>query len=579
MKITRSAKRLFSGLLLLLPGTVLADNHEFSIVVIPDTQLYAESYPAIIEAQLQWIVDNQATENIIYVAQLGDLKDDLSCDNKLIAAATGGSRTEWQIVDQAFALLESATSAAQPDGIPFGTVAGNHDFEPFGGGCPTDWDNPAQRILNNPTTGLAYDNLFGPARFSGRAYYGGSRVAGSNEDNFTLFESNGIKFIAINLGYHEGQNLPRADGEDPSPEQTWANNLLQTYPDRLGIITSHYFMRCNIVSGAPGSGSCNSTGSQNSIGSYGAQVYQSLKDNPNLFMMLGAHKRGEAYRLETRSGMQPVHVMLANYQSMSYPTGDPAQAATFQNLQPANFGYGDSGFMRIMRFDIDSGTVDIEAFSPPVPETPAVAGTVSVSTCQSGLYQAGDTCSTPAISARSFLPSVFTPANPGANNTLHTGTASNMTGIDFTGYAAAVTAPVVQRVPRPSNGLNIPPEEQVPPGAQVPGAETTYPENLDKQKVTCLASIEDPPLSSDTCPIVVFNGITYWAFSYFDNRVAMNIVGYDEAGNIVQQTNKNGVRYIYDISIDTTNQVVTFTGQAGNTATMTYSSTSQLLIP
>ena len=198
MSITRLVKRLFLGLML-LPAAAYSDNHEFSIVVIPDTQLYSETYPAIIEAQMQWIVDNRAAENIIYVAQLGDLKDDLFCNNKLIAAPVGGSRTEWEIVDQAFGLLENETSAAQPDGIPFGTVAGNHDFEPFGGQCPTDWDNPAQRVLDNATTGLAYDNLFGPARFAGRAYYGGSRIAGSNEDNFTLFESNGVKFIAINL--------------------------------------------------------------------------------------------------------------------------------------------------------------------------------------------------------------------------------------------------------------------------------------------------------------------------------------------------------------------------------------------
>ncbi len=199
----RLTNSLVSGLLLLAPGAALADNHEFSMVVLPDTQLYSETYPAIIEAQMQWIVDNRTTENIIYVAQLGDLKDDLFCDNKLIASAVGGPRTEWDIVNQAFGLLESATSATQPNGVPFGTVAGNHDFEPFAGACPTDWDNPAQRILNNASTGLAYNNLFGPSRFTGRAYYGGSRVAGSNEDNYTLFESNGVKFIAINLGYRE----------------------------------------------------------------------------------------------------------------------------------------------------------------------------------------------------------------------------------------------------------------------------------------------------------------------------------------------------------------------------------------
>jgi len=33
---------------------------------------------------------------------------------------------------------------------------------------------------------------------------------------------------------------------------------------------------------------------------------------------------------------------------------------------------------------------------------------------------------------------------------------------------------------------------------------------------------ETTPQSSSTCPVEVFNGITYWACSYDDNRVAMN---------------------------------------------------------
>ena len=100
----------------------------------------------------------------------------------------------------------------------------------------------------------------------------------------------------------------------------------------------------------------------------------------------------------------------------------------------------------------------------------------------------------------------------------------------------------------------------------------------DGQKVTCLVDPETLE-SSATCPVVVYNGITYWAYSYIDNRVAMNIVGYDAADNIVQQTNKDGLRYIVTIDVDTDNQVITFTGQVSNTATMTYSSESLLLIP
>lgn len=69
--------------------------------------------------------------------------------------------------------------------------------------------------------------------------------------------------------------------------------LLITYPDRLGIGTSHYLMDTN-----PG----------NNLGSYGQDIYDALSDNPNLFMMLAGHWYGEAWQTATagRTGMQPV---------------------------------------------------------------------------------------------------------------------------------------------------------------------------------------------------------------------------------------------------------------------------------
>jgi len=44
---------------------------DFTIVVLPDTQFYSESYPATFAAQTQWIVDNKDAMNIVYVAHEG----------------------------------------------------------------------------------------------------------------------------------------------------------------------------------------------------------------------------------------------------------------------------------------------------------------------------------------------------------------------------------------------------------------------------------------------------------------------------------------------------------------------------
>ena len=144
------------------------------------------------EAQIDWIVANEVAENIIYVAQTGDLKDDQFCDNKTVNVGTGAGRTEWQIVDQAFTDLDIA-------GIPYGVVPGNHDFNPVSGILP-ELDDPAAAVEN--TTRFS-DRRASPAIPSTAIRRGdpGNRVTGSNEDNFTLFDSDGVKFIAINLAY------------------------------------------------------------------------------------------------------------------------------------------------------------------------------------------------------------------------------------------------------------------------------------------------------------------------------------------------------------------------------------------
>lgn len=358
---------------LLLPAAASA---QFSIAVIPDTQMYAELHPEIFEAQVNWIVTNQASENIIYVAHLGDMKDDQTCDDRTVNEGSGGGRTEWQIVNQTLGLLDAAN-------IPFGVVPGNHDFDSLNPGTPAE-DCPNWTSVRPLSL---YNTFFGPSRFDNPAspgfqptygdtdplspFFGtpGNRLPGSNEDNFSLVESDGVKFVIINLAYREIANELVTDPADPlfdtcnNSELPWADGLLKDYSDRLGIITSHYFLDEN-----PG----------DAFGSWGQCVYDFLSNNPNLFMMLGAHERGEAWRVDTngRAGMQPVHILLSDYQSVRYGfrDGDPATPEDAPNVADIQFDrlfgarsqHGDSGFMRIMRFDTATGMVNIETFTPAI---------------------------------------------------------------------------------------------------------------------------------------------------------------------------------------------------------------------
>ncbi len=68
--------------------------------------------------------------------------------------------------------------------------------------------------------------------------------------------------------------------------------------------------------------------------------------------------------------------------------------------------------------------------------------------------------------------------------------------------------------------------------------------------------------SSPNYPVVQYGGLTYWPFSYIDNRISFGIVGYDSTGKVVRQFEKPGARYVWQITVETSAKTVTFWGQA-----------------
>jgi hypothetical protein len=92
------------------------NGEDFTIIVIPDTQYYSESFPDIFKAQMQWVVDNRDARNIVYVAHVGDI---VNRDYDI---------HQWQVADSAMKIMENAVFEGFPDGIPYGIAPGNHDF-------------------------------------------------------------------------------------------------------------------------------------------------------------------------------------------------------------------------------------------------------------------------------------------------------------------------------------------------------------------------------------------------------------------------------------------------------------------
>jgi hypothetical protein len=265
---------------------------DFTVIALPDTQFYSRDRSPIFAAQTQWIVDNRNTMNIVHVAHLGDCVEN------------GDSFTaEWDHAEAAMSLIEDPNTTGLLHGIPYGIAVGNHDQTPAG--------DPA----GNSTT--LYNTYFGESRFSGRTYYGGH--FGSNNDNhYSLFSAGGMDFIVVYLEYD-----PAAD----PAVLVWADNVLKTHVGRRAIVVSHYLVE---------------PGNPAPFGLQGRAIYDALKGNANLFLMLAGHRHGEGRRTDIFNG-NAVHTVLSDYQGRTN---------------------GGDGWLRIMEFSPANNQIRVRTFSP-----------------------------------------------------------------------------------------------------------------------------------------------------------------------------------------------------------------------
>jgi len=237
-----------------LTVTFYARPHPFTLIHIPDTQVYSQHYPEIFEEITHWIVANWQALDAVYAVHVGDIVE------------TADNIDQWEIASAAMAILEDPMTTGLADGIPYGILPGNHDT-PLGN----------------------YETYFGVNRFAGRSYYHGNYPSGSNACSYTLFSAGGMDFININL-----ENNPRQD------ELDWADALLKQYSNRRAIVSSHSLILWR-------------QGEQGAWSPSGERIFEELGDNPNLFMLLGGHSRTETKRVDVSASGTTVYTLVADY--------------------------------------------------------------------------------------------------------------------------------------------------------------------------------------------------------------------------------------------------------------------------
>jgi hypothetical protein len=253
----------------------VAAAENFTIIAMPDTQYYSESYPEIYTNQTRWIVDNVDGLNIKMVIHEGDIVN------------TASSTTQWNNANTSMSILDNH--------VPYSIMPGNHD------------------------SGDLFSQYFPASRYSGESWWGGDYD--NNRNNYQLLTINGQDWIFISIDF-----CPT------SAEIQWANDMLNAYPDRRGILTTHGYLT---TSGTRGSVTqCSDT----------QYIWDDLiKNHANLQIVLCGHMHGESRRTDVNLAGNTVYQMLADYQDETN---------------------GGNGKLRILTFVPDENKIYVKTYSP-----------------------------------------------------------------------------------------------------------------------------------------------------------------------------------------------------------------------
>jgi len=281
MKMSVRSRLWFLALgLFLIVGGGCVQPQPFSIVLLPDTQIYSQDFPKTYLAQTEWIKSQAAKDNIRFVIHLGDIVNRYA------------EEKQWQNADAAHRVLDGV--------VPYSVVPGNHDLDHDG------------RKLTRDTT--RYDKVFPPSRFKKRRWYGG-HMGDTNANNFCFFEGGGMKFMVVSLGY-----CPSDAAID------WASGVIRAHKNRRVIIATHNYLN---------KAGRNIQKSTDVPSNSGVDLWNKLvRKQENIFMVVCGHISGTRHQTSVNDAGRPVHEIMFDYQRQ--PNGGNGWLVTMRFIPTEN---------------------------------------------------------------------------------------------------------------------------------------------------------------------------------------------------------------------------------------------------
>lgn len=251
-----------------MPGEPELSAPDFSIVVLPDSQVYLNSHPEIFNKQLSWIKESKEKYNIKYVLHLGDV-------------VTYNNHAQWKEVKKAFRQLKGT--------VPYLFTLGNHDL--------------GTTVKTSSRNSLFYDYFPKHAR-AGKSFYDGKSFDRGN--TYRVFKEKTFKGLILSL-----ELCPR------DKVIAWANNILKRYLEYKVIILTHAFLNSSAshYGGSLGSGKEYPVCKANNTNDAKELWAKLISTNRNIFLVLNGHfMPPPRYRKDIGDFGNIVHQMMVNFQ-------------------------------------------------------------------------------------------------------------------------------------------------------------------------------------------------------------------------------------------------------------------------
>jgi len=292
-----------------LPETIVPTGDEFLVVVLPDTQIYAMTYPETFDSQMRWIAEHAEAYNIVFVSHVGDI------------VHNGDRRNEWDVAEASYQWIEDI-------GLPHGFSVGGHDF--WVGGEEHDSSCAVVPWMDCDFTD--FNESFGPDRYADRAWFGGASPSGRS--SYQKVSSAGLDLLFLHLP----QDTPRAEVE-------WAGEVLDANPGTLVHLTTHRYLYdyrltdllpepLNLAPAGRFNALTYTLGGQsllfNDSLSADELFEEFIETHPNIWGVHCGHVDAEFRQTETNAAGLPVHQMLADFQNMEDGGGGWLRVLKFQ---------------------------------------------------------------------------------------------------------------------------------------------------------------------------------------------------------------------------------------------------------